>query len=52
MKKKSVVFDIFSLLLYMGAMCPRCGYGTRVVNKKWCRCKKCGKKIERRELPK
>ena len=40
------------LLVYQGSICPQCGYGTRVKSKKWCECKKCGAKVERRELPK
>lgn len=40
-----------ALLLYQGAMCPKCSFGTRVVSKKWSKCKKCGDRIERRTLP-
>ena len=36
-------------LLKTGAMCPECIYGTRVVSKKWAKCKRCGRKVERRE---
>lgn len=39
------------LLAYTGALCPKCGYGTRATSKKWRTCKKCGVKVERRELP-
>lgn len=39
------------LLFYTGAMCPKCGYGTRATSKRWARCKKCGERVERRKLP-
>ena len=39
-----------SLLMYQGAMCPKCNYGTRVTSKRWARCKKCGERVERRSL--
>lgn len=38
-------------LAYTGAICPKCGFGTRAVSKKWRKCKRCGVKVERRELP-
>ena len=28
------------VLMVMGAMCPKCGHGTRVTSKRWARCKK------------
>jgi len=40
------------LLAYTGALCHKCGFGTRAVSKKWRKCKKCGERVERRELPK
>ena len=40
------------LLFHVGAMCPKCGFGTRVTSKKWAKCKKCGERVERKELPK
>lgn len=40
------------LLAFTGALCPKCGFGTRAVSKKWRKCKKCGERVERRELPK
>ena len=43
---------LMALLFYQGAMCPKCGHGTRVTSKRWAKCKKCGEKVERRELPK
>lgn len=36
-----------ALLTVSGAMCPKCAYGTRVVSKKWAKCKKCGEKVAR-----
>jgi uncharacterized protein (DUF983 family) len=39
------------MLVYMGAMCPKCGFGTRAISKKWRKCKRCGEKVARRELP-
>lgn len=40
------------LLAYSGAMCSKCGYGTRKTSKRWAKCKNCGERVERRELPK
>lgn len=37
-----------SILLRMGAICPKCGYGTRVTSKRWARCKRCGERVERK----
>lgn len=42
---------VLGLLLHTGAMCDRCGYGTRVTSKRWRKCKRCGHRMERRELP-
>lgn len=39
------------LLVLQGAMCPKCGHGTRVTSKRWARCKKCGERVERKPLP-
>ena len=38
---------VLGLLMASGAMCPKCGFGTRVTSKKWARCKKCGERVER-----
>ena len=38
------------VLFAMGAMCPKCGYGTRNTSKNWARCKKCGERVRRRAL--
>lgn len=40
-----------ALLAYTGAMCPKCGFGTKAVSKKWRKCKRCGERVERRKLP-
>jgi len=32
-------------------MCPKCGFGTRAISKRWARCKRCGARVERRALP-
>jgi tRNA(Ile2) C34 agmatinyltransferase TiaS len=39
-----------ALLFGSGAMCPKCGFGTRVTSKRWARCKKCGGRVERRPM--
>ena len=38
---------VFVLLMASGAMCPKCGFGTRVTSKRWAHCKKCGERVER-----
>lgn len=43
---------VLALILFQGGMCPKCGMGTRVTSKRWAKCKKCGERVERRELPK
>ena len=42
---------VVGLLFYAGAVCPKCGFGTRVTSKRWAKCKKCGERVERRKLP-
>lgn len=49
---KRGLFTFLGILAYQGSICPQCGYGTRAKSKKWRECKKCGTKVERRELPK
>ena len=45
-------FETFvACLLYMGAMCPKCHFGTRSTSKNWARCKRCGARVARRKLP-
>ena len=43
---------MLTLLVHTGAMCPKCGFGTRRTSKRWAKCKKCGERVERKELPK
>jgi predicted Zn-ribbon and HTH transcriptional regulator len=38
-------------LVHSGAMCPKCGFGTRAKSKKWAVCKRCGERVERKPLP-
>lgn len=42
-----VMSPVGLILLAMGAMCPKCGYGTRVTSKRWATCKHCGAKVRR-----
>jgi tRNA(Ile2) C34 agmatinyltransferase TiaS len=41
----------FGALYHMGALCPKCESATRPTSKKWAKCKKCGERVERKELP-
>lgn len=38
---------VIGFLLRDGAMCPKCGHGTRTTSKRWARCKKCGERVQR-----
>lgn len=42
---------VVALLLHTGALCAKCGYGTRVTSKRWAKCKRCGERTERRPMP-
>lgn len=42
---------VLGLLFHTGAMCPTCGWGTRVTSKNWAKCKKCGERVRRRPFP-
>ena len=42
---------VVGLLMVNGAMCPKCGHGTRATSKRWARCKKCGERVQRHSLP-
>lgn len=48
---KQGLTDLYSVLIYCGDMCPKCGYGTRKTSKNWARCKQCNERIPRRPLP-
>ena len=38
----------FMILLLQGAVCSKCGHGTRYTSKRWARCKKCDERTRRR----
>jgi hypothetical protein len=40
--------NLIGLLIASGAMCPKCGYGTRRTSKNWRRCKRetCGERVQ------
>ena len=40
-----------AVLAHTGAMCPKCGFATRRTSKNWAKCKKCGERVARLELP-
>jgi hypothetical protein len=48
---KSGIGLMIGLLIRQGAMCPKCGYGTKATSKRWAVCKRCGERTERRSLP-
>lgn len=50
--RKDGVEAVCAILCVMGAMCPKCGFGTRVTSKRWAKCKRCGERVARHELPK
>lgn len=39
--------ELIGLLMVTGAICPKCGYGTRKTSKNWRRCKRetCGERL-------
>ena len=39
---------LVAYLIEQGAMCPKCGHGTRVTSKQWAKCKSCGERVARR----
>lgn len=41
---------MLALLVGSGAMCPKCGFGTRATSKRWARCKRCGERVARRPM--
>ena len=38
---------VIQTLADMGALCPKCGYGTRVKSKRWAVCTRCGEQVLR-----
>ena len=38
---------VIQALADMGALCPRCGYATRVKSKRWAVCTRCGERVLR-----
>ena len=42
---------MIGFLLRDGAMCPKCGHGTRATGKRWARCGKCGERVRRQTAP-
>jgi hypothetical protein len=47
---KGGITIVLGLLFGQGAMCAKCGYGTRATSKNWARCKKCGHRNRRRTI--
>jgi uncharacterized protein (DUF983 family) len=47
---KSGLTVFVGLLCATGALCPKCGWGTRRTSKRWARCKKCGERVARHDL--
>ena len=44
---KTGIEMMFAMLLHDGAICSKCGYGTRVTSKRWAKCKRCGERVAR-----
>lgn len=42
---------VLTILAFMGDLSPCCGKGTRKTSKRWARCRGCGGRVERRDLP-
>jgi hypothetical protein len=42
---------MLALLLHTGALCEKCGSGTRKTSKRWAKCRACGHRNERRPMP-
>lgn len=47
---KSGLAVFLGLLVASGAMCPKCGHGTRAVSKRWAKCTRCGERVQRGEI--
>ena len=42
---------VIQALADMGALCPRCGYATRVKSRRWAVCTRCGERVARGFIP-
>lgn len=40
----------FEILVLQGALCLKCGHGTRTTSKRWARCKECDERVPRRTM--
>ena len=38
---------VIQTLADMGALCPKCGHGTRVKSRRWVACTRCGERVLR-----
>lgn len=47
---KEGIMLLFSMLLHQGDMCPKCWYATKKTSKRWAKCKKCGMRVERKDI--
>lgn len=41
---------MIGILVLSGAMCPKCGHGTRRTSKRWAKCKQCGERVARQSI--
>jgi len=47
---KTGIEMMITMLIVSGAMCHKCGYGTKKTSKRWARCKRCGERVEIKEV--
>lgn len=43
---------VLAVLAIKGDLCTKCGYATRYTSKNWAKCKQCGNRVPRQQLPK